>query len=164
MKKYSFSLIFMCIFLICQTSYAQNLKTITLNDGSEIKGNIVGLDGETYFIKTSFGTIEVEDSNITSISSSKPLTESSNPSSRLVSEEQMTQYQQQILGNPKVASEIESISRDPQIQKVLSDPELTNAIMAQDFQKIQNNPKFQKLLQNPKMQSLIQSAGQSIGR
>ena len=50
---------------------AENLKTITLKDGTKIKGKLVGVQGNVYTIETShFGTIAVKDTEVSNISSS----------------------------------------------------------------------------------------------
>ncbi|MDD3375202.1 MAG: hypothetical protein PHY73_05720 [Candidatus Omnitrophica bacterium] len=158
MKKIFLTFLLISTVFTCQQSYAQNLKIITLKDGSIIKGTVVGLSNGEYSVQTSFGTIQVEDTNIASIS-----TKAEEPANTLLaSDDQMAQYEQQILGNPQVLSEIQTIIQDPEIQATLSDPAFAQAVMAKDLQKIQNNPKFQKLLANPKMQELIGSASQII--
>ena len=162
MKKIFLTIFLISTLFICQTSYAQNLKTITLKDGSQIKGNILSLNNGTYSVKTSFGAIQVEENNIVTISSEGgSLPQSQSPA---LSQGQMMEYQQQILGNPEVLSEIQTIAQDPEIQTAFSDPEFAQAVMAQDLQKLQSSTKFKKLLENPKMQKLINSAGQAIGQ
>ncbi|MDP8265259.1 MAG: hypothetical protein P9M12_07295 [Candidatus Aceula lacicola] len=161
MKKLFLTLFLISTLFICHFSYAQNLKTIELKDGSQIKGNVLSLNNGIYSVETSFGAIQVEEKNILNISSENSFPQAQ---SQKIGKDQMMEYQQQLLGDPQVLSGIQTIAQDPEIQAAFSDPEFAQAIMAQDLQKLQNSPKFKDLLKNPKMQKLINSAGQAIGQ
>ena len=157
MKKIIFTLFLISTLSICQNSYAQNLKTIKLKDGSQIKGNISSLNNGVYSVETSFGAIEVAENNIVNIASEGC---SLQPQSKPKQENQMMEYEQKFLNNPQMMSELRTIAQDPEILSAFSDPEFAQAAANRDFQKIQNNPKFKELLRNPKMQKLINSASQ----
>ncbi len=161
MKRVLFTLCIIVATSISSLSYAQSIKTISLKDGSQIKGTILSVSNNVYTIQSSFGTLEINDSNISSISSENA-TSSAQP--KMISDRQLAEYQKQLLQNPNVMSGIEDIASDPEVMQALSDPAFAQAIMSQDMQKLQNSDQFKQLIQNPKMQQLINNAGQAIGR
>ena len=145
----------------------QNLKTITLKDGTKIKGKLVGVQDNTYSIETThFGRINVADSDVESIANtaiqpiSTPEAGASPSNSSQPLKEQAAALQQQIMADPEAMSSIQEVASDPKFVEILKDPDLMNALMSHDPQKIQTNPKIQTLLHDPKMQKLMQHMSQ----
>lgn len=144
-------------------------KVIQLKDGSVIKGNVIGFQNGVYTIQNSqLGNIQIADADIRSISEESPALAIPNnaPSSmpndmQTQVKEQTTEIQKQILSNPQLMQDVQSLAGDPEIQKLLSDPQVLQTIMTYDPNKIEQNESVKKLMQNPKMQALMQKmAGQ----
>lgn len=132
----------------------QNLKTITLKDGTKIKGTLTGIQNGIYSIETnSLGKITVKDSDVESISTSEGSAPSSIPPSM---KGQVEALQGQVMADPEFMASVQELTRDPKFIELLQDPDFMNVILSRDPQKIQNNPKIQLLLQDPKMQKLMQ--------
>ena len=131
----------------------QNLKTITLKDGTTIKGKLVGVQDNIYSIEASrFGKIQVKDTDVVSISDGTP--PSANSSQPIKGK--VEAIQQQMMADPEFVSGIQTLTQDPNFVEILKDPDFVNAIMSYDPEKIKNNPKVQMLLQDSKMQQLMQ--------
>ena len=104
----------------------KNLKTITLKDGTKIKGKLIGVQDNVY-------------SN-----SSPPL------------KGQVDNLKPQMMADPEFVSNIQELVQDPKFVEILKDPDFVNAIMSYDPEKIKNNPKAQMLFQDPKVQEIMQ--------
>ena len=127
-------------------------QSITLKDGTLIKGHLEKIEDDTYTIKTQhMGLINVQASDIDNISNSQNTAPSTNTSYR----GQIQQMQQSILKNPQTMSAIQDLANDQEIVNLLKDPELLKVIMAMDPAAAKNNPKIQDLMNNPKMKSII---------
>jgi len=160
MKKTFLGILLCCFIFIAYPSFAQDIKTITLDDGSQIKGKILSVSDDLYTVETSFGEMEINGSQIMSIGRDQmaPTTQNPPPDSST----QMKEYQQKIVSDPAIMSDIQTIVQDEEVIKAFSDPDFMKAVMAQDFAAMQNNPKFQKLLQNPRIQDLINKTSQKF--
>ncbi len=78
------------------------------------------------------------------------------------SQEQIAEYQQKILSDPKIMNSIQEISQDQDLVNKFLDPEFMNMIMSGDLEKIQDHPQFQELLNDPRIQQLITRAQKNI--
>ena len=156
------------LFLLNLSVYAtaDSAKTISLKDGSVLKGKILELTNGKYKVETNnVGTLEIKDEDIVSImvgdlptptpTNTNNNTTNTTPPSGFQS--QMQQFQSQLMTNPNAMSGIMGLANDPSITAILSDPSIAKDIMSYDPEKIKNNPKIQELMQNPKMQELINS-------
>ncbi len=142
-------------------------KTITLQDGTTLKGQVVGFQNGIYTIQTAlFGQINLKDSEIVNIGAGPALT--NNPSSQAPTVQPNTQsaetnqlkmqalgVQQQLLSDPDTLMQMQAMLQDPQIMQILNDPEFVKAATNYDLQKIQNDPRTQQLMNNPQMQKLL---------
>ena len=148
----------------------QGEQVITLKDGSQIKGNLAGIENGIYTIKTPIiGDVHVAASDVASITNgagngTAPVaalpTNNTNypPASGPVPnmDQQIAASQQKLMSNPQAMAELQQIAQDPEIMRALSDPALVQAVTSHDYQAVQNNPKIQELMNNPKMQALLQ--------
>ena len=155
---------------LAATGIADSVKTISLKDGSILKGKIIEFKNSKYKVETSnVGTLEIKDDDIVAITTGDVPTPTVNTSNNAASttplsgfQSQMQQFQNQLMGNPNAMSGIMGLANDPSITAILSDPSISKDIMSYDPEKIQNNPKIQELMQNPKMQELINSLSQQM--
>lgn len=166
MKNILMSILACALLLFANPANAISAKIITLKDGSTLKGNVLELSRGVYKIKTqTLGIMEINQDDISSIATERmhkahqAETQESVSVAPVVTQANLTaqveKVQSQIMGNPAMMAEIQTLMNDPQIMDVIADPEFMQKIMKLDLNSIQDNPDFKKLLDNPKMRSLI---------
>lgn len=133
-------------------------QTITLRDGSVIKGELTGMADGVYTVKTgSLGSAEIKAEEIASINNdSHALAAPAVPTSQDATNGQINQLQQGIMANPAMMADIQQIAADPEIVKLISNPAIMQAVMAHDVNAIRNDPAARELMNNPKMMALIE--------
>ena len=158
MNKIIFVLVFLFLSAATFTFADQIEQVITLKDGSQIKGELSGVENGVYTVKTpSMGDVHVSAGNVASIANSKtpmaapPVTPVAAPNM----DQQIMAQQQKLMANPQAMADVQQIAQDPEIVQLLSDPALVQAVTSHDLQAIQNNPKIKELVNNPKMQALL---------
>ncbi|HQL40714.1 MAG TPA: hypothetical protein PLO93_00260 [Candidatus Omnitrophota bacterium] len=165
---------FLCLALVilvvsASPLFAQEKRAIMLKDGTNIVAEILSFNNGIYTLATSFGRIDIPDTDIVSISSasatasSLPLTatQPTSPSGFPISS-QINNIQGQLMQDPDFVSKAQDLSRNPEVMQVLSQPDIAAAIMNHDINALQNNPKIKELLSNPQVLDLIQSTGQKL--
>lgn len=153
MRIKSFLLIFLLSTTLSICAFAQE-QTISLKDGSTIKGEITTMANGIYTIKTtSMGTTQIKADQIGSINSGTTAPIYANPTSMNA---QVGQLQNQIMANPAMMMDIQQIASDPEIIKLISNPAMMQAVMSKDMDAIRNNPATAELMNNPKLQALIE--------
>ena len=199
MKKFSIKKLTIISFLlccfICTISFflhAQGLNTITLKDGSVLKGQISSDSDGYYTIFTEhLGPITVSEDDIANIAA-KPAVKANTAQNNNTNQQQavpnnlnlppmlqgmgggqdanpglMQQAQQlqgQIMNNPAMMQDIQGLLANPEIMNIISDPNLMKDLMTYDPNKIQNNPKIQSLMNNPEMKKLMQKMQGQLGQ
>lgn len=142
-------------------------QVITLKDGSQIKGELAGIDNGIYTVKTPIiGDVHVAASDVASITNnngtaaSLPTNNVSPTSQSLGSvpnmDAQIAARQQALVSNPQSMAILKEMSQDPEIMQALQDPDVLQAVTTHDYQAIQNNPRIKELMSSPKMQALLQ--------
>lgn len=148
----SFSLFIIFNFIVVSITFAQNVKSIQLQDGSTLKGKVVALEGGVYTIQTqNLGTIELNEEEILNIGSNQTNTPA--PSGNI--DYQMQQMQRTMMSDPSILEDIQELAEDPEFLKIIQDPEFMNAVQQKDVNKLENNPSANQLMKNPKMKNLI---------
>ena len=161
-----FLIVFAANLALC--AHAQSVKTITLKDGSVIKGNVLQLADGVYTLETgNLGKVTVPESDILSIATESapapaPAPANTGDAANASLKGQVQEVQASLLSDPEVMAEIQNIMQDPEIRGVLSDPAFMQAIMSYDPNQIQQNEKTKYLLQNPKFQSLMEKIQKKI--
>jgi len=163
-----YKLIFVFSILILSaitTAFAdQSQQVITLKDGSQIKGDLAGIENGIYTIKTPvIGDVHVAAGDVASITSgtgnaNAPVAALQNQASGSTPnlDAQIAASQQKLMSNPQAMATLQQMAQDPDIMQALSDPALVQAVTSHDYQAVQSNPKIQELMNNPKMQALLQ--------
>ncbi len=154
------------------------LQTITLKDGTILKGHLIKVMNDTYVIQTEhMGDVQVNVGDLANITTGNtPLPSSSTPS---VSATPMagnpsgspmggmtgpgSQLQQQLLADPEIQADIRELLKDPETMNLFMNGNLMQDALSMDPDKIKNNQNMQQLMQNPKMQDIIQKINQKIG-
>lgn len=170
MKKYFFIFTLASVLLgFTAASFAQTTKTITLKDGSVLKGRVIQLKDDIYTLETStLGRINIPESKILSIASPQSLGPQHQPPNTGKSlqkaelKNQVQQLQGSILTDPGLMAELQNMLNDENIKAMLSDPKLMSDVLSYDQEKIQQNSNVQRLMQNPKMRDLMNKVHQRI--
>jgi len=68
--------------------------------------------------------------------------------------------QQRILSDPKMASAVQTLSTDPNVQAILADPALTAALARGDIAALLADPKIRRLADDPAVQDLSRQVDQ----
>ncbi len=150
-------------------------QTITLSDGSQIKGKLIAIEDGYYHIKTPhLGIVKVEQSQVCEIVSgpvrpAQSLGQMPTPFDDPVlgakipgSEMQLNTFYDQLLSDPSIKAEIEAIVADPEIEKLLNNQDLLQAAFSMNPKTIQNNPNAAQLMQHPKIQRLMQIISEKL--
>lgn len=156
MKKISYILTLSLLAALPFNAFAEE-QTITLKDGSVIKGELSGMANGVYTIQTpSLGVTQIKAEQIASINNSSAVDPGNISLNDPSNKNQMNQIQQNIMANPTLMADIQELASDPEMIKLLSNPQMLQAVMSKDMDAIKNNPATQELMNNPKMQALIQ--------
>jgi hypothetical protein len=153
-------------------SIAETTRLIQLQDGSTLKGTVIGLSDGVYTIKTAqLGTVTINESDVLAItqpgtqnsSSANPTPSPSALLGAMNSEQfqnQVMSVQNQIMADPQKMAEIQQLMQDPEIMRLMSDPQFLNDVMTYDMETITNNPNVQRLMENPKIRQLLETMQQ----
>ena len=156
------------------------LQTITLKDGTVLKGHLLKIENDSYAIQTEhMGQVQVNVANIANITNgsgtspvtsqtpSLPTTMTGNPTGNAMNapagQGNIGAIQQQLMADPDIQTSVQDLVKDPEIQKLLTSGNLLQDAMSMDPAKIQNNPNIKDLMQSPKMQQLMQKINQKYG-
>ena len=141
-------------------------QTITLRDGTIVKGEVLQMADGIYSVKSSsMGVTQIKAEQVASISAinSVPNNTLNNlvnpsatpPASQGSVESQVNQLQTSIVSNPALMAEIQQLASDPDVIKLISNPAIMQAATTKDVNALKNNPAAQELMQNPKVKALI---------
>ncbi len=162
MKRITLYLLTFLCFAVSQTACAEN-RRITLQDGTEIVGELLALKNGSYTIRSkTLGTLTVSERQVASISSlghGKSSQKSPVQSAATALQGgQMESIQQSLLNDSTMVQRIMQLQSNPDIQAVLSDPEVMAAIQSLDFDTLTNHPKIKKLMANREIQAISKGA------
>jgi hypothetical protein len=142
-----------------------DLSRIELSDGSVVVGEILGMSGGVYSVRTpSLGTLGIESSRIRAIRRADASTDSAsgagsdiglaNPSSD--SGAQIESMQRQMVGNADVMQMIVGLQNDPALQRAMADPELMGLISSGNLDAIREHPSFRALMNHPGIRAIVE--------
>lgn len=140
---------------------AVDVKTIQLEDGSSLKGEVVSLRNGIYTFRTSsLGMIQLKASKVKSIRSGSGNERGSSGifDSFNLDTAEFDAIKQMMMSNVDVMAAILDLHNDPQLQAVLSDPEIMQAVRNLDIEALTNNRKFKALLGHPKIKLIQEQA------
>jgi len=152
----------------------QDQQVITLKDGSQIRGELSGINNGIYTVKTPIiGDVHVAVGDVASITNGNaPAAAAASTGTSPTGlpagiapniDSQMASAQQKLMSNPQSMAILQEMAQDPVIAQALQDPALVQAVTSHDYQAIQNNPRVQELLKNPKMQAFIKAIAAQQG-
>ena len=145
---------------------ADSLQTITLKDGTVLKGHLIKIVDDIYVVETlRMGEVRVNVADLVNITTegagssqnsypasgnSAGMEKTSGPSS------QVSQLTQQLLADPEVQSSVKDLMKDPEVLRILTSGNVLQDAMSMDPNKIQNNESIKKLMENQKIQEIMQ--------
>jgi hypothetical protein len=157
-------LLLILLFILSTPAFAADSKVITLQDGSKIKGNVIGMDNGSYVVETpSMGQVHIPDNNVASITAASsaeiqeqaPSAQDSVPSN-ITATPEFKSMQAQMMSNPEVMGDIQKLIQDPDVMAVMADPSFIAAIQSGNTASLQSDPRLKRLSDNPNVQALIQ--------
>lgn len=163
MKRILSLSLFILLFWAGATTAAEKSK-IELTDGSSITGEVIGMSGGTYRIKTdSMGEVNIPSSQIRAIlstthgsrNSTLPSHASPTPGPNSA---QIESIQKDMLADPKMIELIQALMSDPELQNALNDPSMMEKINRGDTSALENDPSFQKFMNHPKVKEIMERA------
>ena len=150
--RFLLSILFLTIFTTTATAQLEPLKTITLKDGTVLKGRVVSMANGEYTIQTPYlNELVIQESNVESIADHTRPTLTTD-----VLKNEVENVQGQVMANPELMQEIQETMSDPKVQAIMQDPDFMKAIMSMDPEQIQNNPKTREMLNQPEIRELFQ--------
>lgn len=159
MKSFFLSSLVFVFSLFCAAPLSAQQQTITLKDGTVLKGHVVGMQDGKYHIETThMGRVVIDETDLSHISAS-PAPASSGQAdliSKMEMSSQVREAQQQFMTDPELKAGVMALAQDPEVQQLLQDPQLMQTLMSMDAEKIQNDPRVREMLENPKIQQLLQ--------
>ena len=106
-------------FCFAVASWAQQ-ATISLNDGSVLRGDVVGLSNGFYSLRgNSFGELKIPKNNVRSIEYGDT---SASPAGPGLS--QLQAIEARLLMDPNLLDSIQSLANDPLVRDIVNDPEI----------------------------------------
>ena len=167
MKKYiTIIFLFSGLLILTASLNADPLKTITLKDGSTIKGEIVKFENNIYTVETPhLGEVKINDTEIKNINAGEVnpvqpfggqnsgFPTQANNSPQLMN--QVQQMQGSILTDPELMAEIQELMKDPSIMSIISDEKVVDDAKSFDVNRIGSNDKMKELMNNPKFHALM---------
>lgn len=145
---------------------AADIKTIQLQDGSRLKGEVISLQNGVYTIRTtSLGLLILDAAKVTSIipGSQGPGSPDTGAEEKLgdggilatlMESIELDAIKEQMMNNVDIMAAILELHNDPQLKKVLGDPEIMRAVRNLDIEALTSNSNFKRLLDNPKIKKI----------
>ena len=136
---------------------AADPKTIQLEDGSSLRGEVVSLQNGVYTIRTqSLGLIMLNAARVTSINGISAANTSKPAKSRSTGSEtiEFDAIRALMMSNVDIMTSILDLHNDPELKAVLSDADIMRAVQNFDIEALTNNPKFRQLMDHPKIRQI----------
>ncbi len=165
MQKMFFIFILFFIAFLPFTSAQQPEQTITLKDGTTLKGNLINVDNATYTIKSpTMGNVTVSADQILNINAADTQSKTSPTitSDGKLSVSSLNSIKTNMMQDPQIMSLMQELAQDPSIVEILKDPSLLADALSMDPKRVENNPQVQKLIQNPTMQKILKVTAQKM--
>lgn len=142
----------------------QNSKTITLLDGTKVKGEIIRFENGTYSIHSpTLGDIQIQDTNVVSITTGDTVEPAEKSAAANLSKDFIQAQQAAVMRDPALMEDLMKLSQDPQFMELLNDPAFVEAVQNSDVEKLQNHPKTLMLMNNPQIKGMIEKIQQKNG-
>lgn len=140
-------------------------QTITLKDGTILKGQLISVANNSYTIKSpTMGNVTVSADQILNINAAdaQPSTSPTITSDGKLSASSVNSIKTNMMQDPQIMSLMQELAQDPAIVEILKDPSLMADALSMDPKRVENNPQVQKLIQNPTMQKILKVTAQKM--
>ena len=126
---------------------------IELRDGSIISGEVVGFADGRYLVESpTLGRVSIDQSQIRSLQPGDAA--GGGISGYGGYRAQITDLQQQMMGNAEIMGMITALQSDPRVQAALADPEFMQLVTSGNLGALQSNPRFKALMSSPGLRTL----------
>ncbi len=142
------------------------VAAIHLNDGTTVRGEVIGLKGNSYQIRTeSLGELNIPQSKIklvefnpaasqVSANAIAPTATSNSNTNAAAASSAMASITSRLQNSPGLMGDIQSLTNDPDVMAIVQDPEIQRLISAGDYSALMQNPKMRRLMSNSKIRSI----------
>lgn len=142
--------------LSAATAEAGEPKDIHLKDGSTIKAEVLSVRNGVYVLYSpTFGTLQLDESQIESLGGAAPLAGDEGPSMEEL-DTQIKQLRNEFMADPDFLRNMQSLREDRDFERVLNDPELMDAVRRGDIQRLMDDPAIRDLTDHPAVKGLSQ--------
>lgn len=158
-----------CLTLALSPLHAADLSRVELTDGSVVIGEVLGMSGGVYSVRTAnLGTLNIASSRIRAIRQSDAATADAtesltgagpgiglaNPSVDYGAE--VDSLQRQMVGNADMMQMIVGLQNDPALQRAMADPELMGLISSGNIDALREHPSFIELMNHPGIRAIVE--------
>lgn len=148
-----------CLALLSPSLSADDMSRLELTDGSIIVGEVLGMSGGVYSVRSpTLGTISIESSRIRSLSNADPaatpVASLANPGARYGAD--IDALQRQMVGNPDLMQMIVGLQNDAALQRAMADPELMALISSGNIDALRQHPSFLELMSHPGIRGIVE--------
>lgn len=147
--------------LLSPSLLADDMSRLELTDGSIIVGEVIGMSGGVYSLRSpTLGTISIESSRIRSLRNADDLPATSdgaalaNPGARYGAD--IDALQRELVGSPELMQMIVGLQNDPALQRAMADPELMALISAGNVDALRQHPSFLELMSHPGIRAIVE--------
>ena len=155
MTRLPLAAITLLFMLSAASAGAGTMRTVTLNDGSTITGEVVSLANGVYEVRSpTLGSVHIKDSDVRGIDDAPAA------AAAPISSSEVEALQQRLLADDNAMDKIRHLKDDPLFRKVLNDPEVLRALKSGDVSSLLSNPSVNQLANHPVVKDLGRSLGQ----
>jgi len=132
---------------------AGEASRIELRDGSVISGEVVGFADGRYLVESpALGRVSIDQAEIRSLQPGGAADGGASGYGGYGA--QITDLQQQMMGNAEIMGMITALQSDPRVQAALADPEFMQLVASGNLGALESNPRFKALMSSPGLRTL----------
>ena len=132
---------------------AGEASRIELRDGSVMSGEVVGFADGRYLVESpALGRVSIDQAEIRSLQPGGAAGGGASGYGGYGA--QITDLQQQMMGNAEIMGMITALQSDPRVQAALADPEFMQLVASGNLGALQSNPRFKALMSSPGLRNL----------
>lgn len=147
---------------LTSAAMAQQQAHIELQDGSSLRGDVIGLENGRYRIRTRhLGVIELDQADIRSLGfgDAANATNGNGTGTGNAFAVPLAELQKGMMQDESTMNLIMGLADDPAVQAILNNPELMQSISRGDLGALSKDPAFTRLLNHPTVRQIQRQAG-----
>ena len=126
--------------------------TLELTDGSVVTGELLGINGGSYQVRSpSLGTLRVDQADVRVMRRGRAA--AAGVSTATADIEAM---QRRLVTDPDIMAMIMALRDDPELTAALADPALLQAVTTGDLDAVRGNERFRELMEHPGIHAIIE--------